>query len=130
VKFLYLDRPDTLRRSRLLWYYVWHTRRMNLALRANPNKRHRFAVGIIGHCAWLYFRNNRAENSHQSTRQPERRMERFKSSGHAQGFLAAYGPIAQHFRPRRHCLPARVYRQEMTQRFQAWREVTGTAVAA
>jgi hypothetical protein len=27
-------------------------------------------------------------------------------------------------------LPARVYRQEMTQRFQAWREVTGTAVAA
>jgi putative transposase len=76
------------------------------------------------------YLNNRAENSHQSTRQHERRMGRFKSSGHAQGFLAAYGPIAQHFRPRRHCLPARVYRQEMTQRFQAWREVTGTAVVA
>jgi putative transposase len=76
------------------------------------------------------YLNNRAENSHQATRQRERRMQRFKSPGHAQRFLAAYGPIAQHFRPRRHRLPARVYRQEMRQRFQAWREVTGTAVAA
>jgi putative transposase len=76
------------------------------------------------------YLNNRAENSHQPTRQRERRMQGFKSPGHAQRFLAAYGPIAQHFRPRRHRLPARVYRQAMTQRFQAWREVTGTALAA
>jgi putative transposase len=76
------------------------------------------------------YLNNRAENSHQPTRQRERRMQRFKSPGQAQRFLAAYGPIAQYFRPRRHRLPARVYRQEMTQRFQAWRQVTGTAVAA
>jgi hypothetical protein len=41
-----------------------------------------------------------------------------------------YGPIVLHFRPKRYCLPAWVYRQEMTQRFQAWREMTGTAVAA
>ena len=39
------------------------------------------------------YLNNRAENSHQSTRQRERRMRRFKSAGHAQRFLAAYGPI-------------------------------------
>ena len=38
--------------------------------------------------------NNRAENSHQPTRELERRMRRFKSAGHAQRFLAAYGPIA------------------------------------
>ncbi len=38
--------------------------------------------------------NNRAENSHQPTRERERRMRRFKSPGHAQRFLAAYGPIA------------------------------------
>src|SRR5215213_7792428 len=38
--------------------------------------------------------NNRAENSHQPTRQGERTMRRFKSPGHAQRFLAAYGPIA------------------------------------
>ena len=42
------------------------------------------------------YLNNRAENSHQPTRQRERRMQRFKSPGHAQRFLAAYGPIAQH----------------------------------
>ncbi len=39
-------------------------------------------------------RNNRAENSHQRTRERERRMRRFKDPGHAQRFLAAYGPIA------------------------------------
>jgi putative transposase len=76
------------------------------------------------------YLNNRAEKSHQPTRQRERRMGRFKSPGHAQRFLAAYGPIASHFRPRRHRLPAHVYRQEMRQRFQAWREVTAMAIAA
>jgi len=45
-------------------------------------------------------------------------MQRFKSPGHAQRFLAAYGPIASHFRPRRHQFSALAYRQEMGQRFQ------------
>jgi putative transposase len=45
------------------------------------------------------YLNNRAENSHQLPRQRERRMQGFKSPGHAQRFLAAYGPLAQHFRP-------------------------------
>src|SRR6266403_681881 len=64
------------------------------------------------------YLNNRAENSHQPTRQRERRMGRFKSPGHAQRFLSAYGPIASHFRPRRHRLSAPAYRREMGQRFQ------------
>ena len=59
------------------------------------------------------YLNNRAENSHQPTRQRERRMQGFKSPGHAQRFLAAYGPIASHFRPRRHLFTAHTYRQEM-----------------
>jgi len=75
------------------------------------------------------YLNNRAENSHQPTRQRERRMQGFKSPGHAQRFLAAYGPIAEHFRPRRHLLSAQAYRQEMVQRFQSWQEVTGLAAA-
>jgi putative transposase len=74
--------------------------------------------------------NNRAENSHHPTRQRERRMQGFQSSGHAQRFLAAYGPIAQHFRPRRHRFSAPAYRQEMPQRCQVWGESTGTAIAA
>ena len=76
------------------------------------------------------YLNNRAENSHQPTRQRERRMQGFKSAGHAQRFLSAYGPIAQHFRPRRHRLSAPEYRQEMRQRCQVWSEITGTAIAA
>jgi putative transposase len=73
--------------------------------------------------------NHRAENSHQPTRQRERRMQGFKSPGHAQRFLSAYGLIAQHFRPRRHRLPAPVYRHVMARRFQTWYEVTGTTAA-
>jgi putative transposase len=76
------------------------------------------------------YLNNRAENSHQPTRQRERRMGRFKSPGHAQRFLSAYGPIASHFRPRRHRLPARAYRQEMTRRFQTWQDITSMPMAA
>jgi putative transposase len=63
------------------------------------------------------YLNNRAENSHQPTRQGERRMGRFKSSGHAQRFLSAYGPISQYFRPRSHRLPAPEYRQQMARQF-------------
>ena len=57
-------------------------------------------------------------------------MQGFKSPGHAQRFLSAYGPIAQHFRPRRHLLSASAYRQEMRQRFASWAEITGTERAA
>jgi len=75
-------------------------------------------------------RNNRAENSHQPTRERERRMRRFKSAGHAQRFLAAYGPIASHFRPRRHRLTATAYRATRAERFATWRAVTGTPALA
>jgi putative transposase len=74
--------------------------------------------------------NNRAENSHQPTRERERRMRRFKSPGHAQRFLAAYGPIAGHFRPRRHRLAASDYRHRRDQSFATWHAVTGVAAAA
>src|SRR5215510_13986899 len=76
------------------------------------------------------YLNNRAENSHQPTRQRERRMQGFKSAGHAQRFLSAYGPIAQHFRPRRHLLSAPEYRQVMGQRFHTWQDITSLPTAA
>jgi putative transposase len=74
--------------------------------------------------------NNRAENSHQPTRERERRMRRFKSPGHAQRFLAAYGPIASHVRPRRHRLTADAYRQTRAERLATWWAVTGTPALA
>jgi putative transposase len=76
------------------------------------------------------YLNNRAENSHQPTRQRERRMPRFKSPGQAQRFLAAYGPITQHFRPRRHRFSALAYRLEIRSRFQSWQEITSPDLAA
>jgi putative transposase len=48
----------------------------------------------------------------------------------AQRFLAAFGAISSHFRPRRHRLSAPEYRQVMAGRFAAWHEVTGTAPPA
>ncbi len=74
--------------------------------------------------------NNRAENSHQPTRQRERTMRRFKSPGHAQRFLSAFGPIREHFCPRRHRLGADEYRRERAHRFQVWNEVSNLQMAA
>ena len=76
------------------------------------------------------YPNNRAGNSHQPTRQWEQRMQGFKSPGRPQRFLSAQGPITQHFRPKRHLLPAPQYCHAMVQRFQIWQEITGTAIAA
>jgi putative transposase len=76
------------------------------------------------------YLNNRAENSHQPTRQRERRMQGFKSPGHAPRFLAAYDLIAQHFHPRRHRLCAAAYRQEMRRRFDTWQALTTLPTAA
>ena len=40
------------------------------------------------------YLNNRAENSHQPTRQRERAMKRFRSAGGAQRFLSAFSGIS------------------------------------
>ena len=74
--------------------------------------------------------NNRAENSHQPTRVRERVMRRFKSAGHAQRFLSAFGIISNHFRPRRHLLTAERYCAEMQSRFGTWAEVSCVQMAA
>jgi putative transposase len=71
--------------------------------------------------------NNRAENSHLPTRQRERRMRRFKSPGQAQRFLEPFGPISDHFCPRRHLLGAAAYRRVLAQRFLTWRAITSNA---
>ncbi|MEU9370730.1 IS6 family transposase [Streptomyces avermitilis] len=69
--------------------------------------------------------NNRAENSHQPTRQRERAMKGFHSVGGAQRFLSAFSGISPHFRPRRHLMTAPDHRAEMTVRFAIWEQITG-----
>ena len=74
--------------------------------------------------------NNRAENSHQPTRQRERQMKRFKSAGQAQRFLSAHDGINNLFHLRRHQVHAIQYRADRTQAFRVWAEVTGVAASA
>ena len=76
------------------------------------------------------YLNNRAENSHQPTRERERRMRRFKSGEDAQRFLEIHGIVASHFRPRRHLLSAADYRRVRARRFRVWNDVTGAAALA
>ncbi|MGQ4440670.1 IS6 family transposase [Streptomyces violaceoruber] len=76
------------------------------------------------------YLNNRAENSHQPTRQRERAMKGFRSTGGAQRFLSAFSGISPHIRTRRHLTPAHHYRAEMTVRFAIWDQITGVASPA
>jgi putative transposase len=76
------------------------------------------------------YLNNRAENSHQPTRQRERRMKRFQSSEQAQRFLSVFEPINTHFRLRRHLLPADRYRRLRNQAIAEWVELVGMSAAA
>ncbi|MEU9057169.1 IS6 family transposase, partial [Streptomyces sp. NPDC048384] len=68
--------------------------------------------------------NNRAENSHQPTRQREHARKGFRSPGAAQRFLSAFTGISPHFRPHRHLMTAGRYRLEMTIRFTIWNHIT------
>ena len=69
--------------------------------------------------------NNRAENSHQPTRERERRMRRFKSMRHAQRFLSTHGQVSNHFRCARHLMRARHYRGQKAKQFATWRMICG-----
>lgn len=70
------------------------------------------------------YANNRAEVSHQPTRQRERQMRRFKSAGQAQRFLSVHGVILNLFRVGRHLLRPTNHRILRAQSFLVWSEVT------
>jgi putative transposase len=89
---------------------------------------HRELMWSVEHRRSRYL-NNRAENSHQRTRQRERAMKRFKSR-HAQWFLSAFSGICAHFRPRRHLLSATEWRTEVADRFAVRHQVTAPDAAA
>ncbi len=89
----------------------------------------RVVMPRVAHRQHRYL-NNRAENSHQPTRQRKRRMKRFKSPEHAQRFLEVQGIVAAHFRPKRHLLTAAEYRAERERRFQVWADVRQMWTAA
>ncbi|WP_046706517.1 IS6 family transposase [Streptomyces europaeiscabiei] len=87
---------------------------------------HREVMPCVEHRQSKYL-NNRAENSHQPTRQRERAMKGFRSAGGAQRFLSAFSGVPPHLRPRRHLMTAHDYRAEMTVRFAIREHITGVA---
>jgi putative transposase len=70
------------------------------------------------------YANNRAEVSHQPTRQRERQMRRFKSAGQAQLFLSLHGVVQNLFRVGRHLLRSTNHRLLRSRSFAVWRTVT------
>ena len=84
---------------------------------------HRTTFPSVRHCTTQYA-NNRAEVSHQPTRQRERHMRRFKSLRHVQRFLSVHSPINNLFRVGRHLMQAAHYRLFRDQAFVTWQDVT------
>jgi len=77
----------------------------------------------VVHCQDKYA-NNRAEVSHEHTREQERQMRGFASSGQAQRFLSVHGQVHNLFRVGRHLLQAVNYRVLRGRAFATWQEVT------
>ena len=84
---------------------------------------HRTVMPSVVHSTQQY-ENNRAEVSHQPTRQREGQMRRFTSVGHAQRFLAVHGPVQNVFRVGRHLLCSAHHRLLRTRAFVEWDAVT------
>jgi putative transposase len=68
------------------------------------------------------WRNNRAENSHQSTRRREWKMQGFKSPGSAQRFLSTYAAAYNTFNVQRHLISARTHRAFRATAMNVWRD--------
>ena len=85
---------------------------------------HRSVMPSVEHVTARYA-NNRAEVSHQPTRQRERQMHKFKSAGKAQRFLSVHGVVRNLFSLGRHRLRAADYRTLRGRAFAVWSEVAG-----
>ena len=86
---------------------------------------HRSVMPSVEHVTVRYA-NNRAEVSHQPTRQRERQMRRFNSAAQAQRFLVVHGAVLNLFRLGRHRLRAADYRLLRARSMMAWQEATAS----
>ncbi len=71
------------------------------------------------------YANNRAEVSHQPTRQREQQMRRCKSAAHLQRFASVHGLVLHLFRVGRHLLRSVHHRMLRPRAFAEWNAVTG-----
>ena len=71
--------------------------------------------------------NNRAEVSHQPVRRRERKMQRFKSAGSAQRFLAMHAAVHNTFNVQRHLISRCTLRLFRAEAMQQWPAATMAA---
>ena len=71
-----------------------------------------------------HYANNRAEISHQPTRQRERQMRRFTSAAHVQRFASVHGVVQNLFRVGRDLLRSRHHRVFRKRAFIEWDAAT------
>ena len=67
------------------------------------------------------YENNRAEQSHESTRVRERGMRKFKLVGQAQRFVNAHAAVSNLFNLGRHLVRAQHYRELRISAFTEWK---------
>jgi len=71
--------------------------------------------------------NNRAENSHLHVRRRERKMQLFKSQGHAQRFVSTYSAIYNCFNTERHLISRKTIRTYRDRAFAEWQAASAAA---
>lgn len=67
--------------------------------------------------------NNRAEVSHQPTRERQRRRRGFHSPGSAQRFLSTHAAVYNHFNIQRHLISRRTMKTLRARALATWRQV-------
>ena len=71
--------------------------------------------------------NNRAESSHLPVRRRERKMQRFKSQGHARLFISTYSAVYNNFNIDRHLTSRNTMRYLRNAAMEEWKIASGPA---
>ena len=108
---------------KLLKAQGWTPRRLVTDKLRNYRAAHREIFPSVIRCTSQY-ENNRAEVSHQPTRQQERQMRGSKSTGQTQRFLAVHAAVYNLFIYGRHLVRAANHRILRDRAFDSWRQVT------
>ena len=110
----------------IISYAVWLYYRFNLSHRDIEDLLAQRGVTVSYETIHVTDRyaNNRAEQSHETTRVRERGMRKFKSVGQAQKFLTAHAAVHNPFNLGRHLIGAQHYRDLRVSAFSEWGRAT------
>src|SRR5260370_31767252 len=84
-------------------------------------------LGLSCHHEQSLRQNNRADNSHQVLRRPDRKMQRFKSPASAQRFLSVHAAVYNTFNLQRHLVSRSTLRIFRSEAAAHWRCATAAA---